>query len=89
MSLPSKATRDNTVRIWKNLAELLKNGMFFGVNAGQVAEGINFIEANVVAMQGLETQEDAAAAPAPAPPDLKVVADEPPPVEPAPEAPPA
>jgi hypothetical protein len=41
-----------TANIFKNIVNLLQHGMFFGHNAGYVAEAIGFLEANIKAIEG-------------------------------------
>lgn len=58
--LPTIQARDNTVRKFENCFEIIKNGMFFGINAPQIAEALDFLHANIEAMKNIKTQEDLA-----------------------------
>lgn len=61
MADPTPEQKAATAGIFKNIVNILEHGMFFGSNAGYVAEAIGFLKANITAIEG---------------PDLKVVPEE-------------
>ncbi len=51
MSDPTIENKLATLRIFKNIVQLLEHGLFFGHGAATVADSIGFLNANIVAIE--------------------------------------
>ena len=54
MSDPTPEQKTATAGIFKNIVNLLEHGLFFGSNAGYVAESIGFLKANIAHIEAAE-----------------------------------
>ena len=51
MSDPTHDQKTATLRIFKNIAQLLEHGLFFGHAGATIADSIGFLNANIVAIE--------------------------------------
>ncbi len=51
MADPTPEQKAATAGIFKNIVNLLEHGLFFGSNAGYVAEAIGYLKANIAHME--------------------------------------
>lgn len=54
MSEQTPEQKAAVANVFENIVVLLKKGLWFGDNAGMVAEAIGFLEANVKVMKAVE-----------------------------------